>query len=133
MVERIQDLTLPNSVVARLIKEVIPARYQVSKEIRVAIARAASVFVIYLSAACTAEAKKAKVKTITSDHVCKALEEIEFESFLPAIKDALETYRQGVKDKKDRKKEANAADKSKDSSNAAEDETNNDDAAGGED
>lgn len=44
MVDNIQDLNLPNSVVARIIKEALPDGINVAKEARTAIARAASVF-----------------------------------------------------------------------------------------
>lgn len=106
MVERVQDLTLPNAVVGRLIKEVLPDGISISKEFRVAVARAASVFIIYLSSAATAEAKKTNMKTISCSHVFDALDEIEFESFIDPLKEALETYRQSVKDKKDKKKDS---------------------------
>lgn len=44
MVDKIQDLNLPNAVVARLIKEALPDGINVGKEARSAIARAASIF-----------------------------------------------------------------------------------------
>lgn len=114
MVERIQDLNLPTAVVSRLIKEVLPDEINVSKEFRIAIARAASVFIIYLSSVATAEAKKHNLKTMNVQHVFDALEEIEFESFVEPLKETLEVYRKTVKEKKDnkiQKKDAPAADK----------------------
>lgn len=44
MVEKIQDISLPNAVVARLIKEALPDGINVGKEARTAISRAAAVF-----------------------------------------------------------------------------------------
>lgn len=44
MVEKIQDLHLPNTVVARIIKDALPEGINVGKEARCAIARAASFF-----------------------------------------------------------------------------------------
>lgn len=102
MVERIQDLNLPNAVIGRLIKDALPEGISVSKEFRTAVGRAASVFVIYLSSAATEEAKKRGLKTISPQHVFAALEDVEFESFIGPLKDALEVYRKSVKDKKDK-------------------------------
>lgn len=47
MVEKIADLYLPNSVVARLIKDAIPEGISIGKEARLAIAKAASIFSKY--------------------------------------------------------------------------------------
>lgn len=102
MVERIQDLNLPNAVIGRLIKDALPDGISASKEFRTAVGRAASVFVIYLSSAATEEAKKANVKTIAPNHVFTALEDVEFESFIEPLKEALEVYRKTVKEKKDK-------------------------------
>lgn len=44
MVEKIQDLNLPNASVIRIIKDALPDGIGIGKEARVAIARAASVF-----------------------------------------------------------------------------------------
>lgn len=102
MVERIQDLNLPNAVIGRLIKDALPDGINASKEFRTAVGRAASVFVIYLSSAATEEAKKANMKTIGANHVFAALEAVEFESFVEPLKEALEVYRKTAKEKKDK-------------------------------
>lgn len=44
MVEKIADLNLPNSVVARLVKDALPEGISIGKEARLAIAKAASIF-----------------------------------------------------------------------------------------
>lgn len=44
MVEKTQDLYLPNAIVGRIIKEALPEGINVGKEARVAISRAATVF-----------------------------------------------------------------------------------------
>lgn len=103
MVERMQELNLPNAVVGRLIKDTLPEGINASKEFRMAISRAASVFVIFLSSAATEEAVNHNVKTLTADHIFAALEETEFESFVQPLKETLEIYRKSVKDKKDSK------------------------------
>uniref|UniRef100_A0A182QR55 DNA polymerase epsilon subunit 3 n=1 Tax=Anopheles farauti TaxID=69004 RepID=A0A182QR55_9DIPT len=103
MVERIEDLNLPNTSVTRLIKEAVPAEVKISNECRVALARATSVFVLYLTSAATTAAQQKNHKQLSADHVLKGLEEIEFESFLQPLKAELENFRKMIKSKKDKK------------------------------
>lgn len=90
MVERIEDLNLPNSVVTRLMKEALPCDVKIASESRTALTRATSVFVLYLTSAATAAAEKRKQKVLTVDHVLAGLEEIEFDSFIEPLKKDLE-------------------------------------------
>ncbi|XP_055920170.1 DNA polymerase epsilon subunit 3 [Eupeodes corollae] len=126
MVERIEDLNLPTSVVARLIKEALPDGAIVSKEARAAIARAASVFVIFLTSSSTALAKKQNHKTITANNIFEALEELDFNDFIDPLRDDLETHRKMIKDKKDSKaklsKDDAAADNEAEAEELADDE-----------
>ncbi|XP_017022470.1 DNA polymerase epsilon subunit 3 [Drosophila kikkawai] len=113
MVERIEDLNLPNTVIARLIKESLPDSANVSKEARAAIARAASVFAIFVTSSSTALAHKQNHKTITAKDILQTLAELDFESFVPSLTQDLEAYRKMVKDKKEskaNKKEASTND-----------------------
>ncbi|KAI8124306.1 hypothetical protein FF38_10468 [Lucilia cuprina] len=109
MVERIEDLNLPNAVITRLIKEGLPDSANVSKEARAAIARAASVFVIFLTSTSTALARKQNHKTITATNILDALKQLEFESFVEPLTKDLEAYRKVVKDKKDKGKKDTSA------------------------
>lgn len=114
MVERIEDLNLPNAVITRLIKEGLPDNANVSKEARAAIARAASVFVIFLTSTSTALARKQNHKTITATNILDGLKDLEFESFIEPLTKDLEAYRKIVKDKKEKnKKDANPAETEK--------------------
>lgn len=103
MVEKIQDLNLPITVVTRLIKDALPDGINIAKEARISISKAASVFIIYLSSAAINEAKKLKHKTMTAQNIFDALEEIEFESFVEPLKESLEVYRKSLQDKKSSK------------------------------
>ncbi|XP_033172714.1 DNA polymerase epsilon subunit 3 [Drosophila mauritiana] len=103
MVERIEDLNLPNAVIGRLIKEALPESASVSKEARAAIARAASVFAIFVTSSSTALAHKQNHKTITAKDILQTLTELDFESFVPSLTQDLEVYRKVVKEKKESK------------------------------
>ncbi|EDW12360.1 DNA polymerase epsilon subunit 3 [Drosophila mojavensis] len=122
MVERIEDLNLPNAVIARLIKEALPDGSNVSKEARAAIAKAASVFAIFITSSSTALAHKQNHRTITAKDILQTLNELDFESFVPSLTQDLEVYRKMVKDKKEskanNKKDASTGDATASSSSA---------------
>ncbi|XP_031632443.1 DNA polymerase epsilon subunit 3-like [Contarinia nasturtii] len=103
MVDKIQDLNLPATVVTRLIKDALPDGINVGKEARSAIARAASIFIIYLTSSTAAAARKQKHKSLSSDNVFAALEEIEFENFIDPLREALDSFRKTIKEKKSSK------------------------------
>lgn len=103
MVDRIEDLNLPNAVIARLIKEALPEGCSVSKEARAAIAKAASVFAIFVTSSSTALAHKQNHRTIAAKDILQTLNELDFESFVPPLTKDLEVYRKMVKDKKESK------------------------------
>jgi len=82
---------LPKAVVDRIVKSTLPDGTAVSSDARLAICKAAQVFILYLTAtAHEIKEEKTKNKTIDSDHVLKALEDNEFSSFIEAAKIALE-------------------------------------------
>lgn len=90
MAERPEDLNLPNSIVARIIKEALPEGVNVSKEARSAIAKAASVFVLYCTSCSNNLAMKANRKTISGQDVLNAMSDMEFEQFIEPLKASLE-------------------------------------------
>lgn len=103
MVERIQDLNLPLANISRIIRDALPENVGMDRETRVAIARATSVFIMYLASTAAANAEKANHKTFTAADVFEAVDEMEFDTFLAPMRDALNAYRQSMKDKKDKR------------------------------
>lgn len=90
MAERPEDLNLPLSVVSRLVKEALPNGVNLSKEARVALARSASVFVLYLTSSANMLASKDKRSTIRGQDVMKALDETDFSHFEEPLQKALD-------------------------------------------
>jgi DNA polymerase epsilon subunit 3 len=90
MAERPEDLNLPNSIVARIIKESLPDGVNVSKEARTAIAKAASVFVLYATSCSNNIAMKANRKTISGADVLSAMSDMEFDRFSEPLQQSLE-------------------------------------------
>lgn len=90
MAERPEDLNLPNSIVSRIIKESLPEGVNVSKEARTAIAKAASVFVLYCTSCSNNIAMKANRKIISGPDVLGAMADMEFERFIEPLQASLE-------------------------------------------
>lgn len=109
MAERPEDLNLPNAVITRIIKDAIPDGVNVSKEARLAISKAASVFVLYATSCSNNFALKAKRKTIAAKDVLDALEDMEFDQFIDPLKECLEVYKKEQQGKKDQKKKKEVA------------------------
>ncbi|KAK0181382.1 hypothetical protein PV327_003674 [Microctonus hyperodae] len=101
MAEKVEDLNLPNAVVTRIIKEALPDGVTIGKEARVAIAKAASIFILYLTTSANTVAKKGNRKTITGADVIQAMEDIEFDRFIDSLKEALENFKKSQREKKD--------------------------------
>ncbi|PGH14162.1 hypothetical protein AJ80_06031 [Polytolypa hystricis UAMH7299] len=111
----VEDFLLPRSLVQRLAKGVLPPNTSISKDALLAITKAASVFVSYLSSHANEETEK---KTVTPQDVLAALSEIEFDAFRPRLERELAVYAEAAaakrRGKKDNKKDAGksvAADK----------------------
>lgn len=104
MVERIQDLNLPNSNISKIIKDSLPADVNMDKEARIAIARATSVFIMYLSSNAATAAHKHNHKTFSAQDVLNAINEMDFNSFIAPMKESLTQHQKTMKDKKDNKK-----------------------------
>lgn len=108
MVDKIEDLSLPGAIVQRIIKDALPEGINVGREARDVLGRAASVFVIYLTASATNTARSHNRKAITGQDVLDALEEMEFEDFLEPLKEFQEAFRKSEQGKKVKKKDSTA-------------------------
>ncbi|XP_008549733.1 DNA polymerase epsilon subunit 3 [Microplitis mediator] len=115
MAEKLEDLNLPNAVVTRIIKEALPEGVTIGKEAKVAVAKAASIFILYLTTSANTVAKKTNRKTITGPDVLQAMEDIEFDRFVDSLQDALNNFRKSQKEKKDASKKKNQKPDDKDS------------------
>lgn len=94
MAEKLEDLNLPQTVVARIVKEALPEGVSISKEARTGLAKAASVFVLYVTSATTNIVKNKKRKALTGQDVLDAMRDIEFDKFVAPLTEALEHYKQ---------------------------------------
>ncbi|XP_011494509.1 PREDICTED: DNA polymerase epsilon subunit 3 [Ceratosolen solmsi marchali] len=101
MAEKLEDLNLPNAVVTRIVREALPDGVTVAKEARAAVAKAASIFILYLTSSANIIAKKSNRKTVSGQDVIQAMEDIEFDQFIAPLQEALENFKKNQKEKKD--------------------------------
>ncbi|KAF7402490.1 hypothetical protein HZH66_004757 [Vespula vulgaris] len=101
MAERLEDLNLPNAVVTRIIKEALPDGVTIGKDARTAIAKASSIFILYLTSSANIIAKKANRKTISGTDVIQAMADIDFDQFVDPLQESLENFKRTQKEKKD--------------------------------
>ncbi|KAL3434056.1 histone-fold-containing protein [Aspergillus tetrazonus] len=122
----IEDYLLPRSITLRLAKSVLPPNTSVQKDAVLAIQKAATVFVSYLSS----HANEATLKrTVSPADVLNALSELEFEGFRPRLEKELDKFTDLKAAKRkprksgdgDTKANADAGDESKNGVQAAKD------------
>ncbi|XP_076636233.1 DNA polymerase epsilon subunit 3 Chrac-14 [Colletes latitarsis] len=101
MAERLEDLNLPNAVVSRIIKEALPEGVTIAKDARTAVAKASSIFILYLTSSANIIAKKGNRKMISGQDVIQAMTDIDFDQFIHPLEDSLENFRKTQKEKKD--------------------------------
>ncbi|OKL60095.1 hypothetical protein UA08_04488 [Talaromyces atroroseus] len=93
----VEDLLLPRSVTQRLAKSVLPPNTTIQKDALLAIQKAATVFVSYLSS----HANEATLKrTIAPSDILSALSELEFDSLRPRLERELDAHTEAQADKK---------------------------------
>jgi len=85
-----KTMELPKATVERIAKNVLPDNTQISNEAKLAITKAAQVFILYITATAN-EIKEEKGKGIIApEHVIRALEDTEFAMFIESAKNLLE-------------------------------------------
>ncbi|KAE8150074.1 histone-fold-containing protein [Aspergillus avenaceus] len=102
----IEDYLLPRSLTLRLAKSVLPPNTSIQKDAVLAIQKAATVFVSYLSS----HANEATLKrTVAPSDVFAALTELEFDSFRGRLEKELDAFTEAKAGKRRGKKDASAA------------------------
>lgn len=94
-----EDLSLPKATVQKIVGEILPNDIAISKEAREAITECSIEFIMILSTQLNDIAEKEAKKTITSDHVMRALEELGFHNYLDIINRVLDEHKELLKGK----------------------------------
>ena len=94
-----EDLSLPKATVQKIINEILPKDIGIARE---AITECSIEFIMMLSTQLNDIAEKEAKKTIASDHVVKALEELDFKIYLDIINKILDEHKELLKGKEKR-------------------------------
>lgn len=99
------EVSLPRATVQKIISEVLSPEYTFSKDAREIITKSGIEFLMILSSMASEMADNDSKKTISPEHVIKALDELEYNQFIPFLEKILFDYKgsQRVKERKDDK------------------------------
>ena len=95
-----KDIEIPLNAVNRVLKLALPESTTPTREAKLAFAKAAGIFVLYVTACANEFAKEGKRSTLSSTDILTALNELGFGSFVPALEAALEQHKSASADKK---------------------------------
>jgi len=100
------DLSLPKATVQKIVSEILPASGGVafSKEARDLLIECCVEFITLISSEANEISEKEAKKTIACDHITKALEQLGFADYVPAVLDAAAEHKEV---QKGREKKAN--------------------------
>ena len=93
------ELSLPKATVQKIIGEILPLDIAITKEAREAITECSTEFIMILSTQLNDTAEKEAKKTIASDHVVTALEELGFQNYLEIVNKILDEHKELLKGK----------------------------------
>lgn len=98
--KKIPDFEPPLASVQRIVKNALPDNCQITKESKSAFAKAAGIFVLYLTSCSNDFCAENKRSTIASADVIAAIKELEFDDILGQLEDFLIEYRKEASAKK---------------------------------
>eukprot|EP00123_Amoebidium_parasiticum_P022793 comp9511_c0_seq1/m.4548 comp9511_c0_seq1/g.4548 ORF comp9511_c0_seq1/g.4548 comp9511_c0_seq1/m.4548 type:complete len:135 (-) comp9511_c0_seq1:616-1020(-) len=87
------DRDLPTAAIMRIAKEGLPEGFNISKDAKVALVKAATHFIVHTTTYANEITVKKKRKTITGEDVIEAMGDIEFDEFQECLKESLEMFR----------------------------------------
>ncbi|EDO16009.1 hypothetical protein Kpol_495p7 [Vanderwaltozyma polyspora DSM 70294] len=105
MAGEMEDVTLPRATVQKIISEILDPEFSFSKEARDMLIKSGIEFIMMLSSMASEMAENEAKKTIASEHVIQALQELEFNEFVPFLQKILVEFKgsQKVKERRDSK------------------------------
>mmetsp|Transcript_4506 Transcript_4506/g.14545 ORF Transcript_4506/g.14545 Transcript_4506/m.14545 type:complete len:151 (+) Transcript_4506:1-453(+) len=86
------SLDFPQASINRIVKTALPDGMQMSREAKQAFAKAAGVFLLYLTSAANDICRSGKRHTISTPDVMKALDEVDFAEFMEPLEQCLKAY-----------------------------------------
>ena len=99
-----EHFELPNAVVSRIVKKALPDNIQIQKEAKVAIAKAAKIWILYATACANDFCLNSNRSTISGNDVLAAMNELEFGHFVEPLKETLQLHKKEQESKKAQRK-----------------------------
>ena len=87
----IDEFDLPRTVINRIAKTSFPDGTALAKETRLALTKSATVFINYITGAASDACRAQNKKTISVDHIYKALEDSEFDGVLEYVREMVQS------------------------------------------
>lgn len=99
------DVSLPKATIQKIISEIIDPDLVFSKDAREIVIKSGIEFLMILSSMASEMAENEAKKTIAPEHVIKALQELEYNEFVPMLEQILVEFKgsQKVKERRDSK------------------------------
>lgn len=100
----LEEISLPRNTISRLAKAQCPVGIQ--KDALLALQKSSVVFLNYIASTANDITHRDGRKIITPQDMLAAIEQAEFESFVPELRTELESFKFSIAQKKERKKDA---------------------------
>jgi len=103
MAQKPEDFNLPLSAISKIVKDAIPEGVRVTDVAKLALSKAASVFVLFATSSANSLSQDAKRKRLLAKDVFDALNDLELDFLIPPLHNALTAYRKSLETKKQAK------------------------------
>ncbi|XP_035217453.1 DNA polymerase epsilon subunit 3-like [Stegodyphus dumicola] len=109
MAQKPEDFNLPVSAISKIVKDAIPEGVRVTDGAKVALSKAASVFVLYATSSANCLSQDANRKRLLAKDVFEALNDLELDFLIPPLHNSLAAYRRSLETKKQAKESKKAS------------------------
>lgn len=103
MAQKPEDFNLPMTAISRIIKDAMPSGIRVTHGAKVALSKAASVFVLYVTTGANGFAQEQSRRTLNEKDVFDALGDLDLDMLVQPLQEALDAFKKGKQSKKEEK------------------------------
>ncbi|GFU33082.1 DNA polymerase epsilon subunit 3 [Nephila pilipes] len=103
MAQKVEDFNLPMTAITRIVKDAIPEGVKVTEGAKMALNKAASVFVLYATSSANSLSQDDNRKRLMAKDVFEALQDLDLDVLIPPLHSALKAYRKSLESKKQAK------------------------------
>ncbi|GFX26209.1 DNA polymerase epsilon subunit 3 [Trichonephila clavipes] len=103
MAQKVEDFNLPMTAITRIVKDAIPEGVKVTEGAKLALNKAASVFVLYATSSANSLSQDDNRKRLLAKDIFDALQDLDLDVLIPPLQSALTAYQQSLETKKQAK------------------------------